>query len=105
GHIVLDRGIADQGRYPAVNILGSISRLARNVWSPEQAKLVSSLRALISRYEDTRDLRIMGGYNRGTDAELDQAVDLVPKLYDALKQAPGQPSLDAFQEIARSLST
>jgi flagellum-specific ATP synthase len=104
GHIVLDRTIADQGRYPAVSVLGSISRLARNVWSPEQAKLVSSLRALISRFEDTRDLRVMGGYQRGADAELDQAVDLVPKLYEALKQTPGQSSVDAFQEVARSLS-
>ena len=49
GHIVLDRAIADQGRYPAVNILSSVSRLAHPVWTPEQRKLVSSLRVARSR--------------------------------------------------------
>jgi flagellum-specific ATP synthase len=104
GHIVLDRTIADQGRYPAVSVLASVSRLAPSVWSPEQAKLVAMLRALVSRYEDSRDLRLMGGYQRGADAELDRAVDLVPKLYETMKQTPDQPiSLDAFQEVARAL--
>jgi flagellum-specific ATP synthase len=36
GHLVLDRAIADQGRYPAVNVLSSVSRLAHHVWTPEQ---------------------------------------------------------------------
>ncbi|MGH6859549.1 MAG: flagellum-specific ATP synthase FliI, partial [Phyllobacterium sp.] len=44
GHIVLDRGIAAQGRFPAVDILGSLSRLAHHNWTPDQAKLSASLR-------------------------------------------------------------
>jgi flagellum-specific ATP synthase len=59
GHIVLDRAIADQGRFPAINVPGSISRLAEHAWTPEQAKLVSKLRAMIARFEDTRDLRLI----------------------------------------------
>lgn len=106
GHIVLDRAIADQGRFPAINVPGSISRLAEHAWTPEQAKLVSKLRAMIARFEDTRDLRLMGGYQRGLEAELDRAVDLIPKLYESLKQAPKDPpSGDAFQDIARTLSS
>jgi flagellum-specific ATP synthase len=106
GHIVLDRAIADQGRYPAIDVPGSISRLSQLAWSPEQAKLVSKLRAMIARFEDTRDLRLMGGYQRGLDTDLDKAVDLIPKLYDGLKQAPKDPpSADAFQDIARMLSS
>jgi flagellum-specific ATP synthase len=105
GHIVLDRAIADLGRFPAVNVLGSISRLAQDVWSAEQARLVSRFRTMIARFEDTRDIRLMGGYQRGADPELDKAVELVPKLYDALRQAPGDPpSSDAFQEAARILA-
>lgn len=105
GHIVLDRKIADQGRYPAVNVLQSVSRLANTVWSTEQRKLVMMLRAMISQYEDTRDLRLMGGYQKGADAELDKAIDIVPKLYDVLKQALTDPqSLDPFQEVARALT-
>lgn len=105
GHIVLDRAIADQGRYPAVNVLSSVSRLANAVWSNDQRKLVMMLRAMISQFEDTRDLRLMGGYQRGADSELDKAVDLVPRLYDALKQTlTDHMSVDAFQEIARALA-
>ncbi len=88
GHIVLDRAIADQGRYPAVNVLLSISRLADVVWTGEQRNLVRTLKTLIARFEDTRDLRLMGGYHAGNDLELDRAVALVPKIYEALRQDP-----------------
>ncbi|MFC4173646.1 flagellar protein export ATPase FliI [Microvirga sp. GCM10011540] len=104
GHIVLDRAIADQGRYPAISVLGSISRLADHVWTPEQKELVRRLRTLIARYEDTRDLRLMGGYHAGNDQELDQAVVIVPKIYEALRQDPSmQASTDAFGELAQLL--
>ena len=105
GHIVLDRKIADQGRYPAVNVLTSVSRLANAVWSEEQRKLVMMLRAMIAHFEDTRDLRLMGGYQKGADPELDKAIDIVPKLYESMKQTMFDPqSVDPFQEIARALS-
>ena len=105
GHIVLDRKIADQGRYPAVNVLTSVSRLANTVWSEEQRKLVMMLRAMIAHFEDTRDLRLMGGYQKGADPELDKAIDVVPKLYESMKQTLTDPqSVDPFQEIARALS-
>ncbi len=105
GHIVLDRAIADEGRFPAVNVLGSISRLAQIAWTSEQQGLVIRLRGLIARFEDTRDLRLMGGYREGNDAELDQAVALVPKIYKALAQSPkSPPSKDAFRELAETLA-
>jgi flagellum-specific ATP synthase len=104
GHIVLDRAIADQGRYPAIDLLGSISRLADLVWTPPQRELVRTLKSLIARYEDSRDLRLMGSYTMGADPELDQAVALVPKIYSALRQDPTEPqSLDAFLELANAL--
>ena len=100
GHIVLSRHIADQARYPAVDVLASVSRLAHCVWDPEERELVSKLRAMIAKYEDTRDLRLMGGYQSGRDSGLDQAVDLVPKIYSAMKQdASAAPSGDAFREL------
>ncbi|MET3414911.1 flagellar protein export ATPase FliI [Methylobacterium sp. 1030] len=104
GHIVLDRSIADQGRYPAISLLGSISRLADHVWTSEQKDLVRALRNLITRYEDTRDLRLMGGYQAGSDPELDQATIVVPRVYAALRQDPSQPaSADAFADLAAAL--
>ena len=105
GHIVLDRSVADQGRFPAVNILKSVSRLANAAWSPSERELVFKLRGMISRYEDTRDLRLMGGYHRGADPELDRAVQLVPHIFDIMKQDPHDPpSGNAFQEVANALS-
>ena len=65
GHVVLDRAIADAARYPAINVLGSISRLSQQVWTADQQTLVTKLRAMISRFEDTRDLRMMGGMQAG----------------------------------------
>jgi flagellum-specific ATP synthase len=103
GHIVLDRGIADQGRYPAVNVLSSVSRLAEHAWSADERALVLKLRAMISRFEDTRDLRLMGAYHAGQDAELDKAVAFVPKIYQGMTQLPGSTSEDAFKELAAAM--
>ncbi|MCK1393079.1 flagellar protein export ATPase FliI [Bradyrhizobium sp. 1] len=100
GHIVLSRHIADQARYPAVDVLASVSRLAHNVWDPEERELVSKLRTMMSKYEDTRDLRLMGGYQQGRDSGLDQAVDMVPRIYSAMRQdASAPPSADPFREL------
>ena len=101
---MLDRAIADQGRYPAVNILSSISRLSAPRWTPEQAQLVTRLRALIARYEDTRELRLMGGYTPGSDPALDQAVKTVPRIYEAMTQSlSAPPSQDPFIDLATAL--
>lgn len=106
GHIVLDRAIAAQGRYPAIDIPGSISRLAPHSWSPEQKKLVRSLKEMISRYEETRDLRAMGAYRPGSDPVLDQAVVLVPRIYDAMNQSPDTPvSRDPYDDLAKALKS
>lgn len=104
GHIVLSRSIAEQGRYPAIDLLASISRLSQHVWTVEQRALVMRLRTLVSRFEDTRDLRLMGGYQPGQDGELDSAVSAVPKLYAALNQLPHAPSSeDGFRDLAEAL--
>jgi flagellum-specific ATP synthase len=101
GHIVLDRSIAERGRYPAVDLLASISRLSHRVWTADQAKAVSELKRLIGRFEETRDLRAMGGYAAGVDVELDRAVESVPRLYQTLMQGLGDPPVaDAFRKIA-----
>jgi flagellum-specific ATP synthase len=106
GHIVLDRAIADQGRFPAVNLLTSVSRLARASCTPEQWAVVMKIRAMISRYEDTRDLRLIGGYRQGSDPDLDKAIHLVPRIYDVMRQTPDDPaSIDAFQEVAKAFAT
>ncbi|TPL50075.1 MULTISPECIES: flagellar protein export ATPase FliI [unclassified Mesorhizobium] len=104
GHVVLDRAIAEQGRYPPVNPLSSISRLAGKAWSVEQRALVTRLKSMISRFEDTRDIRLLGAYQGGADVELDMAVRQVPLIYEALMQSPkDRPSADPFSDLARHL--
>ncbi|WP_343123262.1 flagellar protein export ATPase FliI [Hoeflea sp. IMCC20628] len=104
GHLVLDRALADEGRYPPVNPLTSISRLARKAWRGDEEKLVMRLKALIHRYEETRDLRLIGGYRAGSDAELDMAIKQAPVIYETLRQTPEQPpSIDAFAELADAM--
>ncbi|MBZ9762224.1 flagellar protein export ATPase FliI [Mesorhizobium sp. CA8] len=104
GHVVLDRALAEQGRYPPVNPLSSISRLADKAWSAEQRMLVTKLKSMIARFEDTRDIRLLGAYQSGADAELDNAVRQVPLIYEALTQSPrDRASADPFADLARHL--
>jgi flagellum-specific ATP synthase len=75
------------------------------VWSAEQSLLVRDLKRLVARFEDTRDLRAMGGYMAGSDVELDRAIDVVPRLYSVLTQQLGDPvSIDAFAELSAAIS-
>ena len=104
GHLVLDRAIADAGRYPAINVLASISRLAQKAWAPDQNKLVLKLRSMIARFEETKDLRLLGAWKKGSDPELDRAVDIVPLIYEALCQTPEETGTgDPFARIAQEL--
>ncbi|TPI46964.1 flagellar protein export ATPase FliI [Mesorhizobium sp. B2-9-1] len=104
GHVVLDRALAEQGRYPPVNPLSSISRLADKAWSAEQRMLVTRLKSMIARFEDTRDIRLLGAYQSGADTELDIAVRQVPLIYEALTQSPrDRASADPFADLARHL--
>ena len=105
GHIVLDRAIADEGRYPAINLMTSLSRLSNVAYSGTQAEFARKLRAMVARFEETRDLRAIGGYRRGTDPMLDACVDLVPRLYDVLRQDRDTPvGADAFRDVAEAIS-
>lgn len=104
GHIVLDRAIAALGRYPAVDPVLSISRLATQIWSAQQQEFVQSMRAMISRYEETKDLRMVGGYQPGNDERIDQAVTLTPMLYDFLRQSTDDAECeDVFAAAAEAL--
>lgn len=104
GHIVLDRALAEEGRYPPIDPLASISRLARKAWRGDEEKLVGKLKALIHRFEETRDLRLIGGYRPGSDPDLDMAIKQVPVIYEILKQKPGErPAADAFDDLASAM--
>ena len=80
GHIVMDRTIADRGRYPAINILRSVSRSMPKCLTDQQNSLVSKAKRLISRYEDMEELIKLGAYRKGSDPEVDEAILRYPHL-------------------------
>ncbi len=90
GHIVLDRAIAERGRYPAVNILKSVSRMMPACNNQEQNELISKARGIISSYEDMAELIRLGAYKNGTDHKVDEAIYFYPKIEDFLRQLKGE---------------
>ncbi len=102
GHIVLERAIAERGRYPAVNILKSISRTMPDCNSPHENELVSRVRSLLARYEDMAEMIRLGAYREGTDPGVDEAVHYYPALEAFLSQPIDERSslAEGYQALA-----
>jgi type III secretion protein N (ATPase) len=101
GHVVLDRGIAARGRYPAVDVNGSLSRVMDSIVAPTHRDAARKLRELVATYEAKRDLVLLGAYARGTDKDLDRAIDRMPAVEALLRQGPDEPA--PFAENVRRL--
>lgn len=86
GHIVLDRAIAERNRYPAINILRSISRTMPDCDTPEEAAMVAKARKYIASYEDMAELIRLGAYKKGSNREVDEAIFYYPMLEDFFAQ-------------------
>jgi flagellum-specific ATP synthase len=86
GHIVLDRQIAERGRYPAINTLRSISRTMPGCNTQAQTDLVTRARQLLSTYEDMGELIRIGAYKHGSDPKVDEAIKYVPAIEAFLSQ-------------------
>lgn len=90
GHILLTRQLADQGHYPAVEVLGSVSRLMPDLSPPPCLDAARRLSGLIAAYRRSEDLINIGAYAEGTNPVLDQAVRLMPQINDFLRQPMDQ---------------
>jgi type III secretion protein N (ATPase) len=101
GHIVLDRLIAARGRYPAVDVTVSLSRVMDAIVSKEHKESARRLRAMMATYEAKRDLVSLGAYAKGTDKDLDEALAKMPKIDSFLKQDPAQRA--SFDDVVRGL--
>lgn len=86
GHIVMDRSIADRGRYPAIDVLRSVSRSLPRAFSDEQNAILKRAKQVITTYEDMGELIRLGAYRRGSDPRVDESIDLYPKLEAFLSQ-------------------
>ena len=86
GHVILDRRIGEGGRYPAVDVLHSLSRSVPGCLEPEQAAVASRARAILALHADMADLVRLGAYRAGTDPAVDEAVALAPRIEQVLRQ-------------------
>ncbi len=100
GHVVMERSIASRGRYPAIDVTVSLSRVMDGIVSHEHRAAARKLRALLGVYEAKRDLITLGAYVKGSDPEVDEAVAKMPRIEQFLRQDPKEPV-----EIADTIAT
>jgi flagellum-specific ATP synthase len=86
GHIVLSRQLANQGHYPAIDVLQSVSRLLPDLASEPELQSVRGAVATLSAYEKNKEMIDMGMYRPGTSATIDRATRLAPQIQQLLKQ-------------------
>ncbi len=86
GHIVLSRKLSNRGQYPAIDILGSISRVMDSVVSPEHRIAARGLKELLARYQENEDAIHYQMYSRGSDPDIDLCIQMTPKIVSFLKQ-------------------
>lgn len=105
GHVVLDRSIAERGRFPAIDVLRSVSRSLPAAASEEENQLIARARMRLGAY-DKAELMIQSGlYAAGSDPEVDAAIAVWPALDAFLaRPSPSGPE-DAFKALARALRT
>ena len=101
GHIVLDRKLATQGQYPAIDVLKSISRLFREVTSPDQQEDARKLRSMLATWTEVSDMIQLGVYKTGTSPMVDRAVQLMPALRRFMNQRIGDMS--SFQQTREQM--
>lgn len=89
GHIVMDRAIAERGRYPAIDVLKSISRTMPNCVPEDKRPLLTHARHLMSTFADMEDLIRLGAYRKGSDPAVDTAIALEPHFEAFLNQSKG----------------
>ncbi|HXI87713.1 MAG TPA: hypothetical protein VNH64_09655, partial [Parvularculaceae bacterium] len=97
GHVVLDRGIAERGRFPAIDIRRSVSRSLPKAASPKENALLAEGRALIAAYEEASTMIQTGLYAKGSDPTIDRAIAVWPRL-DAFT---GEDSPNCGESYAR----
>jgi len=105
GHIVLERKIAERGRYPAINILRSISRSMPACNTKEETALIGRTRRLLSTYEDMAELIRLGAYKHGSDPAVDEAIAYHEALESFLSQDRNEscPLDKSWQKMAEVL--
>jgi len=106
GHIVMERAIAERGRFPAINVLRSISRTLPGCQTPEERPLVTEARQVMAAYANMEELIRIGAYRSGADPQIDRAILLNPQLEAFLGQDKEEHTSleDGFNQLQAILS-
>jgi flagellum-specific ATP synthase len=106
GHIVMERAIAERGRYPAINVLKSLSRTMPGCNSAEENQIVGEARRALSLYENMAELIRLGAYKPGSDPETDAAIRLYPHIEAFLRQGKAEKTNlgDGYRTLAKIMS-
>lgn len=102
GHIILDRAIAERGRFPAVDVLRSVSRAMPKCNTDFENKVVVFARKMLSIYNDMAEMIRLGAYKKGTDPEVDLAITYYDQIEQFLNQKPNESV--AMEESYKILS-
>ncbi len=86
GHFVLERRLAEQGQFPAINVLKSISRVMNQITTKDHQEAAEHFRSLLATYEENQELIQIGAYKKGSSREVDEAIQYYPHILSFLKQ-------------------
>ncbi|QQN65644.1 flagellar protein export ATPase FliI [Bradyrhizobium diazoefficiens] len=105
GHIVMQRSIAERGRYPAINILKSVSRTMPKSADPQFWPTIQKARAVMATYADMEELIRLGAYRAGSSTEVDEAIRLHEPLEAFLRQRKDENAslADGYRQLAQIL--
>ena len=103
GHIVLSRGLASAGHYPAIDIGESVSRVMSAVASDAHVEAARKLREVLATYEANKDLILIGAYKKGSDARTDYAITKLDAVNSFLKQGTKEntPAVQSVNQLRR----
>lgn len=104
GHIVMEREIAERGRYPAINLLRSVSRSLPAAASPDENQLIGEARRLLGAYDRAEMMIQAGLYSAGSDPVIDNAIRVWPALDAFLAESETESSVESFARLAQCLS-
>ncbi len=110
GHIVMQRSIAERGRYPAINVLKSVSRTMPKSADPAYLPVITRARQVMATYADMEELIRLGAYRAGSSTEVDEAIALHEPLEGFLRQAKDEVTglnegYRQLEQILRDLET
>jgi flagellum-specific ATP synthase len=106
GHIVMERAIAERGRYPAINVLKSISRTMPRAADPQYLPIINRARQVMATYSDMEELIRLGAYRPGSSADVDEAISLHQPLEDFLRQGKDEATSmsGGYQQLEQILA-